>query len=361
VGFTSDNLLLVTLRTARSGSYIAREPTPAEREARFALLERVRERLAVVASIESVSYARRTPGAYFLAVTPVRRIGDTDSTSIFLRQVGPDYLRTLGLRPIAGREFTAADRQGAPRGAVINKHLADALWPGRSPLGQTLLLADGREPVEIIGVAPNALFDGPTHNEDPRYVLIAEQQLRGNPSSDPSFYIRYRGGLEALTPTITRAIAEVDAELPIVTMATMNAKLDTVTALEEIVTTFLLLFALPSLVIAALGQYAVTMFNIRRRTRDFGVRLALGASAAQIQRDVVRESLKMTTIGLAVGFVLSAAVGLAGESMLFGVTPTDPPTYAGVFTVLALASLAASYVPAWRAGRVSVVEALRQE
>ena len=120
-------------------------------------------------------------------------------------------------------------------------------------------------------------------------------------------------------------------------------------------------FAALSLLIAALGQYAVATFDTRRRTRDFGVRLALGASAQRIQRDVVREALALAIPGLFIGFALSVATATALGAMMFGVTPVDPPTYAGVFVLLATTSLAASYLPAWRAGRTNVIEALRAE
>jgi ABC-type antimicrobial peptide transport system permease subunit len=123
----------------------------------------------------------------------------------------------------------------------------------------------------------------------------------------------------------------------------------------------LVAFAMTSLVIAALGQYAAAMFNMRRRTRDFGVRLALGASARQIHRSVVREALGLAVPGLVVGFLLSVATATAAQAVLFGVTAVDPVTYGGVLFLLAITSLVASYLPAWRAGRVSVIDALRQE
>jgi ABC-type antimicrobial peptide transport system permease subunit len=123
----------------------------------------------------------------------------------------------------------------------------------------------------------------------------------------------------------------------------------------------LVTFAIVSLLVAILGQYAMSAFNMRRRTREFGVRLALGASTRQVQRAVIFEALRTTAAGLLLGFVLSLAAGSAARRVLFGVTPTDPTTYFGVVVVLAMASVVASYVPAWRAGRVNVVEALRQE
>jgi ABC-type antimicrobial peptide transport system permease subunit len=121
------------------------------------------------------------------------------------------------------------------------------------------------------------------------------------------------------------------------------------------------LFSIGSLVIAAIGQYAVIAFDMRRRTRDFGVRIALGASSQQILGSVIAQGLRWTAVGLAIGFALSLAAGMAFRSVLVGVTPTDVPTYLGVFTLLAGASLVACYLPARRAARIDPIQALREE
>lgn len=360
-GFETDNLLLVTVRTGRSGAHVTAEQSPAEREAGFALIARMQERLAALGDVASVSYSRRVPNGSFIGTNPVARDGQTEPSPAYIRPVGADYLRTLGLTPNAGREITAADRRGSNRVAVINQHMATELFGAESPLGHTLLVGDRREPVEVIGVAPNALYDGPVHNPRPRYLFLAQQQASGDPPSDPTFYIRYRGSLESATASAGRALAEVDASVPIVTMSTMNARLESVTMLERMIARLLIVFAVASLIVAALGQYAVAMFNMRRRTKDFGVRMAVGASGAQIRREVIGEALRLTWRGLAVGFLLSVGVGVAARGVLFGVTPTDPATYLAVFTILSAASIAASYLPAWRAARINVVEALRQE
>jgi ABC-type antimicrobial peptide transport system permease subunit len=296
-----------------------------------------------------------------LATVPVWRVGQSEPAQAFRRPVGPDYLHVVGLTPVAGRGIGEVDRRGAHRTGVVSQHLATMLWPGESPLGHTLLVGEQREAAEIVGVAPDALYDGPTHHPNPQFVFLAEQQVSGTVSTDPIFFIRYRGSLDAVTPVVSKAIADVDSNLPIVEMSTMQSRLDDVMELERLVATLLVVFAATSLLIAVLGQYAISAFNMRRRTRDFGVRMALGASSAQIQRAVVREALGVTSIGLLLGFSLSAAAGATFRRALFGITPTDPPTYGAVFVLLALASLIASYVPAWRAGRVNVVEALRQE
>jgi ABC-type antimicrobial peptide transport system permease subunit len=185
--------------------------------------------------------------------------------------------------------------------------------------------------------------------------------MPAGPQIDPSFVIRYRGSLDAAAPAVSRAIADVDIGLPIVSMSTMNARLAMVTELETLIVQLLASFAALSLVIAALGHYAVSMFSVRRRTREFGVRMALGASAQRIRQSVVREALAGTVAGVVIGFALSAAVSLGFRRVLFGVAPVDPLTYIGVFALLVLTSIVASYLPARRASGVSVVDALREE
>jgi len=360
-GFDHDNLLLVTVRTGPAGAHVTTQPSAADREAGFALLARVHERLAGLGDVAAASYSRRVPNGNFVGTNPVARDAETEPTPAIIRPVGADYLRTLGLTPIAGREITIDDRRGGARVAVINQHLAAELFGTQSPLGHTVLVGNRREAAEVIGVAPNALYDGPLHDERPRYLFLAEQQASGEPPRDPTFYVRHRGSLDSATAAVGRALAEVDASVPIVTMSTMNARLQSVTVLERMIATLLVVFALASLLVAVLGQYAVAMFNMRRRTKDFGVRMAIGASAAQIQREVLGDALRLTWRGLAVGFVLSAGTGVAARGVLFGVTPTDPGTYLAVFAILSAASILASYLPAWRAARVNVVEALRQE
>jgi putative ABC transport system permease protein len=144
-------------------------------------------------------------------------------------------------------------------------------------------------------------------------------------------------------------------------MRTMGTQLEGMTSIVRVLSTLLTLFATASLLIATLGQYAVLAFTMKRRTRDFGVRMALGASARQIVRSVIGEGLRLTIVGLAIGAGLSVITGRALRSVLFGVSPTDAATYAAVVAVLASASLIACYIPAWRASRVDPMEALRQE
>jgi predicted permease len=360
VGFDPGRLLLVSVRVGRQEAFVVKETSPEARRADLAMLERVRQRIAQEPGVQSVSYTRRMPGPYALEPMPVRIADDTRATA-FVRSVGPAYLQALGLRPVAGREIGEQDIPGAPRTAVVNQHLADTLFAGRSAIGQTVYAAGDAEGFEIVGVAPAALVDGPVHDRFPRYLFVAQQQAQPRQLIDMTFYIRHDRPLDELTPRLGRAIAEVDPALPIVTIAPMTARLAEVTELQGEITAMVFAFAIGAFVIAALGQYAVAMFNMRRRTRDLGLRIALGASPRQIERSIIGEGFTLMLPGLAIGLLLATGLAVVFRAVLFGVTPVDAVTYAGVAVVVGAASLVASYLPARRAGRISVMDALRHE
>lgn len=274
--------------------------------------------------------------------------------------VGPDYLRVLGVAPLMGREFTERDGLRANAAAVINRNLAETLWPGQSALGQTILVGTERRAIEVIGVAPNGFFYGFRRDAHPNLVFLSEHQEPAAPG-ETTFYVRYAGGLDTVTSLIGRALRDVDARVPVVSMRTMETQLASDRWPVEFITVLLTLFAAGSLATAASGQYAVVAFDMRRRTRDFGLRMALGASSLQILGSIVGEGLWLTGAGLAIGFVLSLAVSMGLRGVLYGITPTDGRTYLSVFSLLAAASLLACYLPARRAAGIDPMLALRHE
>jgi predicted permease len=361
VRFAHDDLLLATVRAGTVGAFVSVAPQEREVEQGFVRLERVREHLARLPGIDAVTYVRRIPGDYYNATWPVWRDSTSLTVQAIVRPVGPEYLRTLGLSPIVGRDVSARDARGGRRTAVINRQLASELFGSSSPLGQTILFGARREAVDVVGVAPDARFDGPIHDPTPAYVLIAEQQLPGPSATDPTYLVRYQGTLEAATSRVTQAIGEADASVAIVAMSTMNTRLEAMGVFETFLTRLIIAFAAVALLIATLGQYAVAAFNSSRRTREFGVRMALGASTTQVRWFVVREAWRLIVPALVMGFGVSAAAASVFRSVLLDVSPFDPLTYVLVTVLLATASLAASYLPAWRAGRTNVVEALRHE
>ena len=359
VGFDADRLLLATVRAGESDAWGAAPQSDAQRRADLAKIEQIRQHLAEQPGIVAVTYSPVVPGPVWRGTRPVS-VADSSPQQTYVRPVGPEYLRALGLQPIAGRDITTRDQRGAKRVALINRQLARHLFGEHSPIGQTVFLDERRDPFEVVGVAPDALVDGPVHDPQPRYMFIARQQSDGG-IIDMTFYVRHSASLEATIESVGHGIAAIDPALPIASMATMRSRLDQVAGLERQITTLLVAFAIASLLVASFGQYAVAMFNMRRRTRDFGVRLALGASTRLIQGTVIRESFTLAIPGLLTGLALSAAVATMFRAQLFGVTPVDPVTYVGVCLLLTVTSVAASYLPAWRAGRVNVVETLRTE
>jgi predicted permease len=348
LGFNKADVLLVTI-----------DSQGVPESLRATLIDRMRERLMNVPGVDAVSYARTPPKEYW-STEQVRVPGAAQPVVAERNSVGPDYLRVLGVAPRMGRELTAEDRARVVTTALINENLATALWPGGTAVGRTVLLGPERQPVEVVGVTPNAFFSGFRRDDRP-YFVFTPPRMEARALGYMTFYIRHAGPLDPIAPAIGRALADVDWRAPIVSMQSMDTQLEGITSVYRILTTLLTLFAGTSLLIATLGQYAVLAFTMKRRTRDFGLRMALGASARQILRSVMGEGLRLTSVGLAIGVALSLMSGRALRGVLFGVRPSDPSTYVGVAVVLAAASLIACYIPAWRASQVDPMEALRQE
>jgi predicted permease len=352
VGFDTRNLLLVNVGTG------AAAPSPEEA---VALIDRIGQRLAALPDVASVSYTRGSAGRGTIRVR--ESAGAIPATVKF---VGPGYLETLGLAPIAGRTVSRSDVLGGAGVAVLSRDLAAAMFAGGDPIGQTLLVGEENAPAIVVGVAPS--FDLERSSEPSNYVFLADRaRAEGNdqfaPSGPgrPTFWLRYTGPLERAAAAIPGALRDVDPRIALAGQETLTAQLEERGLGARLISRLLLTFAGMSLLIAAVGQYAVMAFNMRRRTRDFGVRLALGASARQITGAVLREGAGLTVAGLAGGFVLSVGVATVLRGILFGVRPTDPPTYLVVFVLLACVSLFACYLPARRASRIDPVQALRQE
>jgi predicted permease len=348
---SKDHLLLVTVRTDVGAN---------SREANTLLIERLREHLGAAPGVVAVSYALIPPLRGGRAVGPVQSSVSQQPFPAEGNVVGPDYFRALGVVPLRGREFSEDDRAIANQAVIINQNLADTLWPGRLAVGQTMLLGPTKQAVEVIGIVPNGYYSGLWEGTRHNFVFQPERQSPAAPG-EMTFHIRYAGSLDAIAPAIRAAVHETDMRVPVFYMRTMETQWQEITGPSLFITTLLSLFAAGALVLAAIGLYAVIAFNMSRRTRDFGIRMALGASSGQILTDALREGLLLTAVGLSIGFGLSLAAGKALGSLLFGVTPTDLLTYLAVFAVLAVVSLTACYLPARRAALIDPMQALRQE
>ena len=351
VGFDTRRILLATVNTSAG----ANAPS-----GNLAILETLRTRLERLPGVDQVSFV---PGRRFSSWVdfPVRAAESDAPVLAVDNAVTSSYFATVGVPFVAGSDFTLRARP-AGRSAIVNRHLADTLWPGEPAIGKVLLGGPAEQPVraEVVGVVGDAYFSGRASEGPPRYVFFASAERPPAPG-EATFLIRYSGGQEAMAPLIARALRDADARIPISSLRTFEAEISAEVAPLWILATLLTIFAGGSLAIAAIGQYAVVAFDGRRRTREFGLRIALGASSQQLIAAVMAESFRLTAIGIALGFALSVAAATLLARVLFGITPTDPPTYIGVFLLLATASLVACYLPARRAARTDPLVALRTE
>ena len=347
-GFDTRNLLLVTVNTSASAN------TPATNTL---LLDRIGEKLSQVPGVSRVTYARIPPREFWSSVALTLPGSPESAVRAESTRVGADYLRLFDVAPRAGRDFAREDQRLSMRSALITQNLAEQLWPAQSPLGRSLMI--NKQEVEVVGVAPNLFFSG-FRREHPGFVFLSAQQDPLEPG-EVTLYVRYTGGLDTVGPAITQALQQVDARTPVANLRTWDAHLDTATWPIRVLTMLLMLFAGGSLFIAAIGQYAVVSFDMRRRVREVGLRMALGASSRQVLTKVLREGFTLTALGLMLGFALSLATGTILGRALYGITATDSVTYASVFVLLSAASLLACYLPARQASRINPMTALRIE
>ncbi len=340
--FAKDHLLLAGINTA--GAAAAQD--------NIALLGRLRQRLRAVPGIVSVSYATAVPSSNFGGWSDsVQAVGAAQSVRADGTYAGPGYLETLGVRGMEGRGITAEDVAAGRKSAVINRNLAQALWPGQSALGRELVVFN--EAVTVVGVAPNMQSQAGEN-----YVFLPD---RAGAVGSRVIYLRYAGSLNAIGPAVRQAIREVDIRIPVASLRTMERELEDDNGPTILIASLLGIFSTAALILAAIGLYAVVALQTARRRRDFGIRMALGASTHQILATVLREGLLLAAIGGFCGIALSVAAGKALRSLLVGISPTDALTYSGVIAILTSVSLLACYIPARRATQIDPSETLRQE
>lgn len=275
--------------------------------------------------------------------------------------VTPGYLTTMRIPILQGRALGEEDREGTPEAAVISERLARRLWPDGSALGKRLRRTDGLPGapwLTVVGVAGDVRHQGLL--SDPGYDVY--RSARQVPDSWFHVAVRTRGVAPlALTEPIRRAVAAVDREQPVYDFRTMRQRVLDDIWQHRLAGALFAGFALLALALAATGIYGVLSHAVRQRTREIGVRMALGARPAQARREILGEALRLTALGLAVGVAGAVLLSRVLAGVLHGVRPLDPMTFAAVALLLAAVALVAGWVPAQRAMRVDPMVALRDE
>jgi predicted permease len=284
---------------------------------------------------------------------------DVDNNSRY-NEVGPDYFSTLGVPLIAGREFTPADRLGAPKVAVVNEAFAGKFGLGRNAVG-TLMKGnggDGPMDIEIVGLVQNAKYSEVKGAIPPLFFTPYRQD---DGVGSMSFYIRTAIDPEQFLRSINTVVSNVDPNLPVEQLRTMPQQVRENVFLDRLISTMSAAFAVLATLLAAMGLSGVLAFTVTQRTREFGLRMALGADGANVRGLVLKQVGVMAVIGGGIGLAMAWFIGGAAESQLFEMKGHDPVVFAVSFVTLALVALAAGFIPALRASRVNPMKALRWE
>jgi predicted permease len=357
LGFQPDQLLMASVDLDLQGY---------EQERALQLFERLADQVEALPGVASAAIGARVPFDNFMSVRPVSLSGapgvkDGDAMQIGLNHVDASYFETLGVTLLSGRGISQQDDQSSLPVAVVNETLAQRLWPGQDPIGKSFRWQSGGEPVSVIGLARNGKYH--LLGEAPRpfaYLPIAQSY-----SGMAALYARSETQDPlVLAPAIRETIRGLDAELPVFNIRTMDEHLRS-SALAFLPLRIGAVLAgaqgLIALFLAVLGVYGVVASSIAQRTRDVGIRIAMGAQKIDIFRVVARSALRPAFIGLALGITISFGLARLLRVLLYGLDPASLPMFAAVFVFVLAVALFACWLPARRTLKMDPMTALRHE
>ncbi|HEY2012072.1 MAG TPA: ABC transporter permease [Bryobacteraceae bacterium] len=357
-GFRADHVLTMTVTVPES---VYRQPADIQ-----AFHERVLAKLGATRGVAAVAAVNYLPLGGMLARGDfqVERGKFPPNYAVDKLVVSPSYFRTMGIRLLNGRDFSERDRDGTPKVTIISQSAARAIWPGEDPLGKRISEADHPSSADwytIIGVVDDVRQLGLTMKASPALYFSYLQSPHAGWLPHMTFVLRTEEGTQQIAPAMRAAVREVDADQPVERAISMPDLIATTGAERTFQARLLAAFAALALLLAAIGVYGVLAYGVAMRTREIGIRIALGARTADVLRMVMRRTAVLAVCGLALGTVASLFATRVLEKMLFEVKPHDGATMLAGACVLGAAALAAGWVPARRAARVDPLVALRWE
>ena len=354
LGVQIDNVVTFSVSPSRSGYDSTRSKT---------LFARLEEELASIPGATGVtsSMVPLLGGSNWgsdVQVQGFREDADTDDNARF-NEVGPGYFRTLGVQLLAGREFTPADDKGRPEVVVVNETFAKKFGLGRDAVGKRMGWGDTTNlHMEIVGLVKDSKYSGVKDTTPPLFFTPHRQDSNVGAMN---FYVKGSGDPNQLLRSIPGVVRRLDASLPVEDLRTMPQQVKQNVFMDRMISTLSASFALLATLLAAIGLYGVLAYSVAQRTREIGVRMALGADSGAVRRMILGQVGIMVLIGGIIGIGGAIALGKGAKSLLFQLSGTDPVVMAASIVVLTLVALGAGYIPARRASKVDPVEALRYQ
>ncbi len=356
-GFDTSNLISFTIDPVRNGYSRA----DADR-----LIQRIHDEIRALPNIQSAAIANNpllTGGSWNMQMTIQADRRMTTDREVYLNAVSPEFFTTLGTRIVAGRDFVERDTLPASQGglcvAIVNEDFAKRYFSGRSPLGAHVGLGSGpdaRAAVEIVGLVSNISYRGVREEREQAYFPLISCATSGG-----TFYVRIRGAQDAAIQSIRTIVRDSDPTLTLGPVRTLDEQVGRSLTTERMLAALSAAYGALALLLSLVGLYGVVSFTLAQRTREIGLRVALGATRPATMWLLLRDALAMTAMGIAIALPGVWALGRVFESQLYEVTPTDPPTIAAATVLLCSTTLLAALIPARRALAVNPADALRLE
>ena len=326
----------------------------------------IEDKLTAVPGVESVALSSTTLIANSRSMDDFVPVG-TETTMTRDRArldnaVSPSFFSTMGIPILAGRGFQESDTATSQKVAVINQALAREVFPNVNPIGKTFhgYLTD-KDIFQIVGICADTHYDSLRNDPPPTYYVDYRQLPDLGAGADMTYEIRTHGSLEALIPSLRRAVQSIDKNLPLIDVRTQQEQIDSTIQQERIFASLTAAFGLLALTLASIGIYGIMAYNVSRRTNEIGIRLALGAQARQILTMVLGETTWLAISGVVVGLGTAWLLTRFLKTMLFGLKPSDPLTMVIAGAMLFAVAVLAGFIPARRASRVEPMQALRHE
>ena len=329
----------------------------------LAFLQQLQERLSALPGVKSASLSAIPPLSDSVWMATVQVDGyqakEGEDMNPHVNSVGPGYFETMGIPLVAGRGFTAADRAGAPKVAVVSEKMAKYFFGDLNPIGRRFGFGRGKAiDIEIVGVAK----DGKDQNlkeEVARFVYIPYQQDQG--VGQMTYFVRSASDGSVTGDVLRRTVRQLDPAIPVFDVKSMEAVASESLFFDRMMATLSACFGALATLLAAIGLYGVMSYAVARRTREIGLRMALGAEPGRVVWLVMREVVLLAVLGVGLGLPLAIGLGRLMRSQFFGVSPADPLTLLVATVALVTVALTAGYVPAGQATRVDPMKALRSE